>query len=196
MGLAASPLVARMDADDICVVERLARQVEFFQNNPMVDVLGTWASEIDPSGRELRTRRVPLEHSAILEVLWANPIIHPSVMFRRARVMTAGPYREDAYRAEDYDLWFRCAASGLVFANLPEPLLRYSVHAGPPKGGWRATFARIRVGLRGCRLIRAPISSRIGVLGMAAKHFALSSPRGIRRPLEAMLRRFDPRGVS
>lgn len=107
--------------------DRFARQLAAFAA-ARVDVLGGWALEIDAAGVPGRVRRMPLGHAEILDSLWACPLIHPTVMFRREPILALGGYRTDLRRSEG-DLWFRCAKAGLRFANLPEVLIRHRFDA-------------------------------------------------------------------
>jgi glycosyltransferase involved in cell wall biosynthesis len=128
--LADSPYIARMDADDVAMPHRLARQAAYLDDHVDVDVVGSWAMDIDERGAERGVRRVPETHDAIAGMmLKANPLIHPSVMFRREAIVNIGGYDERFRVAQDYFLWFRCLQHGLRFANIPEPLIRYRVHA-------------------------------------------------------------------
>jgi glycosyltransferase involved in cell wall biosynthesis len=51
--LARAPLVARLDADDVALPDRLERQRRFLDGHPDVGLLGTGAREVDASGREV-----------------------------------------------------------------------------------------------------------------------------------------------
>jgi glycosyltransferase involved in cell wall biosynthesis len=121
--LATAPLLARIDADDVALPERLARQVAFLEANPGVGLLGTGCHEISPAGEILRTISPPADDVAIRRALirW-NPFIHSSVVFRREAVEAAGPYDERFAVAQDYDLWLRMSRVTRM-ANLPEPLV-------------------------------------------------------------------------
>jgi glycosyltransferase involved in cell wall biosynthesis len=128
--LADSPYIARMDADDIAMPHRLARQAAYLDAHGDVDVVGSWAVDMDEHGAEGALRCVPETHDAIAGmILKANPLIHPSVMFRREAILRIGGYDERFRVAQDYALWFRCLQHGLRFANIPEPLIRYRVNA-------------------------------------------------------------------
>ena len=100
-----------------------------------------------------------------MRLIWTCPMNHPTVMFRKDKILSVGGYNSDAGpRQDDYDLWFRCAAKGLRFANIPESLLYYrffsdSVKKNNIKVGWY----RMKVGLRGCRHLHLPIMAHIGV---------------------------------
>ena len=77
--------VARMDADDICLPARLAKQVAFLSDRPNVAIAGSASVLIDSNGDRQGVWRMK---ERPLEVRWAallqNPFIHPSVMIRRA----------------------------------------------------------------------------------------------------------------
>ena len=125
---ARAPLVARMDADDICLPERFARQVAYLDAHPAVGVLGTWTEDIDESGapHPVVTRDHPCTHEAFLAAVEHGlPLLcHPAVTYRRDVVLSVGGYHGAFKHCEDLDLWLRLAAVTRI-ANLPERLLRY-----------------------------------------------------------------------
>lgn len=126
-----SPLVARHDQDDLSMPTRFERQVDFLSRRPDVALLGTWARVIG-TGSETNLRYVPQLHHAADEtiirwlLLWNNPFVHGSVMFRRTAMERVGGYSADEALTppEDYELWSRIA-SELVVANIPEELVVY-----------------------------------------------------------------------
>lgn len=128
--VAAGRLIARMDADDISEPERLERQVAFLESHPDVGVLGTAATMIDERGNNLRSYPILTGHLPIKwRALFANPLVHPSVMLRR-EILLANPYDESYPNSQDYELWSRLLfEKGIRFANLDERLLRYRLHA-------------------------------------------------------------------
>lgn len=120
---ASAPLVARLDADDVALPERFARQVAFLDAHPEVGLLGTGCHDVDPAGRALRTYRPPEGDSEIRRALIRrNPFVHSSVMARRDALERAGFYDETLPVAQDYDLWVRLSRVTRM-ANLPEPLV-------------------------------------------------------------------------
>lgn len=124
-------LIARMDADDIAHPERLARQHEAMMADPKLAVCGTGIRLIDQSSRlmDIRGKGAGIQTLRSLDLLFQNPLVHPSVLMRRSLVAPTGFYRKDSI-AEDYDLWLRCAGRGLRMALLGEVLLDYRVHDG------------------------------------------------------------------
>ncbi len=121
--LAQAPLVARLDADDVALPERLARQRQFLDANPEVGLLGTAAREVDLAGQEVAIVRPPVDDAAIRRALIrGNPFVHSSVMMRRSALDRVGGYDESVSVAQDYDLWMRLAGVTRL-ANLPEALV-------------------------------------------------------------------------
>jgi glycosyltransferase involved in cell wall biosynthesis len=123
LDLARAPLVARLDADDVALPERLARQRQYLDAHPDVGLLGTGAREVDPSGREVAILRPPVDDAALRRALIrANPLVHSSVMMRRTVLDRVGGYDPSFPVAQDYDLWMRMARVSRL-ANLPELLV-------------------------------------------------------------------------
>jgi len=122
--------IARMDADDVSLPERLARQVDFLDAHPEVGVLGSQMQVINEAGRVVGAYEVPCRHSMIVwALLFARSFAHPSVMMRRSVLDWCGGYDPSFSCAQDVELWTRLAGH-TQFANLSEPLVRYRTHAG------------------------------------------------------------------
>jgi len=125
---ARSPIIARMDADDICLPDRFSKQIGFLAGNPDYGVVGSWTEDIDAGGRpyHLTGKEHPENHEAFLTAIengW--PLLcHPAAMFRREIVLGVGGYHGAFRHCEDYDLWLRLA-SVTRLASIPERLLRY-----------------------------------------------------------------------
>ena len=131
-GIAAarSPLIARLDADDVAEPNRLARQLAELDRRPALDLLGSWTAEIDERGR-FTGGGFALPDDANL-IGWAmtrtNVIYHPTALFRRTAFDAAGGYQ--AGKAEDYDLFARMLVGGAGVGIVPERLVRYRLSAG------------------------------------------------------------------
>lgn len=128
MEMARAPLIARLDADDICLPNRLAVQVGYLNDHPDVAVVGSRISIIDEEGKIIGRRPLPLSHEEIAHALRRyNCMSHPTVMFRRAAAEEVGGY-DPGTPIEDYDLWCRLLVAGHRFANVEEELVRYRFH--------------------------------------------------------------------
>jgi glycosyltransferase involved in cell wall biosynthesis len=122
--------VARMDADDVALPERFARQAAFLDAHPAHAMVGSAVAYIDEDGDELFAEALPLEHAALEANLLRGVcgICHPAAMIRRQSLLDVGGYRPECYGAEDQDVWLRLAERGRL-ANLPEVLLQYRIHS-------------------------------------------------------------------
>ena len=123
-------LVARMDSDDISVPDRFEKQLAFFEKNPGLAAAGGFIEEFDSQTlKPVSIRKVPLTEAEIRKFLKSrNPMNHVSVMFRKDAVMKVGGYKTFPL-LEDYYLWARMAAMGLMLMNQPDILVKVRVDA-------------------------------------------------------------------
>ena len=128
LGLARGEYLARMDADDISLPARLARQVAFMDDHPAVGVCGSWLEAFSGAARTVWV--APLRHEEIYaKLLFESTLYHPTVIIRKSLLdKHALRYAEDFPRAQDYELWSRCVQY-CQLANLGEVLLDYRLHA-------------------------------------------------------------------
>lgn len=122
--LCRNELIARMDTDDIAVVDRFEKQYQYMMAHPEISALGGWMEEFNDEGTYSKIKRMP-ETSAELRkyAKYRNPLNHMTVMFRREAVLQAGNYRHFPY-LEDYDLWSRMLVRQGEFHNIPTVLVR------------------------------------------------------------------------
>ncbi|MET0381970.1 MAG: glycosyltransferase [Burkholderiaceae bacterium] len=134
-GMARGALLARMDADDIALPHRFARQVDFLAANPAVVCVGGAQILMDQAGRDISPIVPPSDDERIQRqaLRGHGSICHPTAMIRAGALREIGGYRADFYPAEDLDLWLRLGELGEL-ANLAEPVLRYRVHTGSISG--------------------------------------------------------------
>jgi glycosyltransferase involved in cell wall biosynthesis len=126
--IAHGDLVARMDVDDVCDVDRIERQVEFMASHPAAVVVGSSFEVVDVDGRHVRFEPALGSDADLRRELYVrNPLGHGTTMMRRSVLDAVGGYRSTFPHAEDYDLWVRLATAGELGA-LPEPLYRWRRH--------------------------------------------------------------------
>lgn len=129
IGLCTGEFIARLDADDIALPDRITIQVRQMQENPSLMLLGSGYMTL--GGDKNRTVILARTKGSIqANMLFNSCFAHPSVMlrkevFRRREV----PFHPDFPHAEDYELW-AWIISGYDAENLAEPLIFYRLHDG------------------------------------------------------------------
>jgi glycosyltransferase involved in cell wall biosynthesis len=120
----------RMDADDVMHPEKLERQVRFLREHPEVDIVGTYYDVMNERGVRIRKAfPLPTTHDAIRDGFrLSNSMGGAIALCRRSNIVAVGGYDPEFWQAEDVELWLRCLAAGLRFANLPDVLYHYRVH--------------------------------------------------------------------
>ncbi len=125
LSLARGEYIARMDADDISLPERLARQMQFLEENPATGLIGCHFYVIDSDGGQKSLCCPPIYNDEIQkELLMGNQFCHGSVVFRTECIKTVGLYREFFKFAQDFDLWLRIAEK-YQCSNLAVPLYQW-----------------------------------------------------------------------
>ena len=127
IALSEGTYLARQDADDISLPNRLAEQVQYLDANPRCALLGSWANIILENTLTDRYLRHPYLNGEIqIKLFFFNCFVHSSVMIRKSALIQSGLYPEEKekFPPEDYDLWLRIAKKFEV-ANLPQTLILY-----------------------------------------------------------------------
>lgn len=117
--------IARMDADDISLPERIEKQVDFLEQNPDYGIVGTYVQLFGLSDKRWNEET---ENNAIKGALYRKTTFaHPTVLMRKSVIDDNKlHYKTDYLHAEDYKLW--CDFSPHTkMANLPEILLNYRI---------------------------------------------------------------------
>jgi hypothetical protein len=120
--------IAVMDADDVCLPWRLARQLEYLSKHPEIGIVGSYVQVIDEKGRPGRIKVYPQEPGLVAwSLCFFNSVANPTVLIRRT-VMEALAWHsmEGEGPAQDYSFFIR-ASRVTKLANLPEVLLHYRV---------------------------------------------------------------------
>jgi len=123
--------IARIDADDICLPERFAKQVAWLEAYPQTALAGCFITFINEQGDETGSWPADRDNATAAQIRqtlpYINCIAHPGVMIR-AEVLRQYLYNPAQRHIEDYDLWLRMQAKGEVMEKVPEVLLLYRVH--------------------------------------------------------------------
>ncbi len=146
LALAEAPIIARMDADDVSMLDRFERQYALLEAHPEI-TLCAGRMELYEAGSVIR---FPLRDEEIrVHLLRDSCMPHPSWMGRKEAFLEAGGYACDFLPAEDYALLAMLSAMpGVRFANLPEPIIRYRMHPHLDRSAYRE---KQRLGAAGVR---------------------------------------------
>ncbi len=193
-------LIARMDADDIALPDRLAKQVAFLDQHPAVAVVGGAAAFFNAKGLTGQVLAHPAEPEAIRVALAVDSaIVHPAAVIRRSALAAVGGYRQPFTDAEDYDLWLRLAEK-FDLANLPDIVLHYRFHEQQVSVRKVAQQVLSRLGARASAKARQaglhdPAESASAISGQVLRDWGVPSGQvenallaAIDGPLESLLR--------
>ncbi|MBN2652229.1 MAG: glycosyltransferase [Spirochaetales bacterium] len=133
-------VIARIDGDDIMLSNRLEEQIKYLSD---YDVVGSAALKINSKGDIIGSFDVPESDEKIRKALgFKNPIIHPSVMFKKSVILKNHGFLGGLY-AQDFDMWLRLIRDkNIKFFNVQQPLIKYRIHDSQSKGK-RESYANV-----------------------------------------------------
>lgn len=120
--LATGEYIARMDADDVSLPDRMLKEIQYLKLHNL-DLVSSNKYNIDEHGNILSQ-----DHDIIknpnLAMPYVNLVNHPSVLAKRSVIKEMGGYRP-FINSEDYDLWLRIIEAGYKIGIINEPLIQY-----------------------------------------------------------------------
>ena len=119
--------IARLDSDDICMKNRIEKQVQFLEENPEVAVCGTNAMLFGKQEGIKKNYFITQEQIKI-QLLYMATLIHPTVMIRKT-VLEEYPYNEEFVCSQDFELWSRIIEKYPI-AIIPIVGIKYRIHDG------------------------------------------------------------------
>ena len=158
IAIAQSQYIARMDADDVAMPNRLFVQYQYMQTHPNIAVCGAWV-ELYENAKiiwKTSTSRQGANCSAFFESCFH----HPTVMIRKSVLDQFGTYDEEISTAQDCHLWSQLAFDHQqALINLPQVLLRYRSHPDKQREQYRADQHAKASSLRKKNLLRLGIDA-------------------------------------
>ena len=120
--------IARMDADDICLPERLEKQYNFMENNPKVALSSCRFMTLKNGVISSGGCGGKCDNESIKALLLVtNPILHPGIIAKADAIRSLG-YDKNFTCTEDMELWTRFALSGYEIEIMPQYLMIYRLH--------------------------------------------------------------------
>ena len=121
--------IARMDADDVALPERLEKQLAFLKKSNAA-IVASRVKLIGPDGKPLPDWKDDAENLTSEQIkrfsLRDNCVAHPTV-FGWTDIFKKYKYRYNQKYSEDYDLWLRLFADGHRIEKIAEPLLLHRI---------------------------------------------------------------------
>lgn len=128
--LSSGKYIARMDADDISLPNRIEKQVEFMEKNAEVGLCGCNAFHINEKDKKIGKSFLPLsfeDNKFFLQ--FYSTFYHPTIL-AKSEVFKENLYDEDFICAEDYELWCRLVfEKGIRAENLRDRLFLYRMNS-------------------------------------------------------------------
>ena len=123
--------IARMDSDDVCLPQRLEKEIEYLHAHPEIGVLGTEVREILNTGEIItRSRHILTDPYLIKFWLLTDTVINnPTAVIRKELLVQVNGYDPEYIYAQDYEIWTRLAKITKITV-LPEPLVNWRKHGG------------------------------------------------------------------
>lgn len=141
-------MIARMDTDDIARSDRFEKQLKAFEEDPELDICGSYIDEFEGDVTNIVARRtVPLTDKEIKQYQKRRDAFnHMTVMYKKSSVLAAGNY-QTCLLMEDTLLWVRMMINEAKCMNIPEPLVFARIGEGmyERRGGF-AYFLKYRNG--------------------------------------------------
>ena len=148
--------IARQDADDVSMPERLARTLEYLESSG-APYVGCGIYVFDDEG--VFSKRLFEEKITKHIIAKKNPFFHPTMLFKKEILDKVNGYRvaEETRRTEDYDLVMRLAAEGFIGRNLQEYLYYvYEPFDAYLRHTRKTRKYEIRTRWHGLRLMKSP----------------------------------------
>ena len=121
--------IARMDADDISMPDRLEKQMAYLEAHSEIDVVGGAIEEIDGNGNSRNKTIVYPETPETCRAFFSrrNPHAHPAVLFRKSFFdkLNGKKYRPEYRQNQDTMLWYDGMMAGTQHANIPDMVLKF-----------------------------------------------------------------------
>jgi glycosyltransferase involved in cell wall biosynthesis len=180
---ASADLVGIQDADDCSHRDRLRHQVALLDRHPEVGVLGTGAKVVRSATAAADWPLVDVEPTLRVvgrELFRSNPLIHSSLLCRRAVVEGIGGYDERRTAQVDYDLLLRLRARGETIATCDLPLVLHRRHAHQNFEGmapWSRAWGSYR--LQTSHLSDLGFPTSVGYHGIAAARLGYQVTRSV-----------------
>ena len=105
--------IAILDTDDTSTADRFHLQVDCLDQKSELVLVASWYRNVDSSGKLINEVKTPTKHLEIIrQLVFDNPIVNSSTMFRLSSAQNVGGYNQQFLYAQDFALWLELAHIG------------------------------------------------------------------------------------
>lgn len=146
IAMAKGKYIARMDADDVSLYNRLYIQYSYMEKHLNVDILG--GTVLSDNTRNVYWRYFPQEWRRVNMLFGNYGICHPTAFFRTDFLRKRGIFYDETYdKTQDYELWTRVLKLGKM-AVCRRPVLYYRYHSNQISSNSRTSTRQIELDMR------------------------------------------------
>ncbi len=128
INLSNGELIVRQDFDDISKKDRLKHLIDYMNVNHDIVIAGSNCYKINTFGKKIGKIKVESNISKLkIQFMYFNPIIHPTVIFRKSILKEFGFYNEIYKVSQDYELWYK-VSSKYKIGNVNRYLVNLRIH--------------------------------------------------------------------
>lgn len=130
INLAKGEYIMRLDPDDFITEDRIEIQYNYLKTHKEIDILGSNVFYYnDESARVIFRSKLPVHNEDIINeyISGHHGLVHSSIM-GRSEILKSVHFREEAYPAEEYDVFSRICLQNVIMANIVQPLTYYRIH--------------------------------------------------------------------
>lgn len=130
--IAKGKYIARMDADDISLPDRLEKQLPILEEDENIGLISSRITLIDENNNEMGDWHTDRKNNSPEEIFYTlffeNCLAHSSVFYIKDIVLKIGGYNESFEKAQDYQLWARLAKS-VKIVKIRKMEVKIRIHA-------------------------------------------------------------------
>lgn len=140
--------IARMDADDISLPQRLAKQISLLEGNQQIVACGGQEYIINERGRTIAEKYFPTDPTTCYNLITNIMVIQPPLLMARGDLMRKLKYDNHIFKNDDISMHFKLLKYG-GFSNVDELIFKYRkrpdslTHKHPKQVFYRALLVRI-----------------------------------------------------
>jgi len=122
--------MARMDADDISLPNRLEEQLKFLEINKDITLIGCQVELIDENNQIIGYKKSRPKDFDIVKfwIITKNPFIHSTFFLKMEEIKKINGYNEKYKYSQDFEICSRLIEKKYKIVNMPSYLLKFRRH--------------------------------------------------------------------